>query len=62
MVDHIVQISEAHRQGASRMQGLLRPAMQGCLECGTMHMIASPDLGICADCGSPMQVLSADDT
>jgi hypothetical protein len=36
--------------------------MQGCPECGTMHIIASPALGICADCGSSMQVLSADDT
>lgn len=61
MVDHIVQISEAHRQGAGRMEGALRPAMKGCPECGTRHMIASPSLGICDDCGSPMEVVGASD-
>jgi len=57
MFEQAVQVSEAHRQGASRMQGNLRMAMKGCLECGTMHMIASPELGRCVDCGSELQVL-----
>jgi len=61
MVDHIVQISEAFRQSAGRMQGSLRPAMKGCADCGTAHMIAAPFLGTCVDCGSPLRLLSAKD-
>ncbi len=60
MFDHAVQVSEAHRQGASQIQGVLRMAMKGCPECRTMHMIASPELGLCADCGSSLQVLETD--
>jgi hypothetical protein len=57
MFEQAVQVSEAHRQGASRMQGTLRMAMKGCPECKTMQMIASPELGTCVDCGSRLQVL-----
>jgi hypothetical protein len=32
-------------------------AMKGCPECGTKHMIASPVLGICEECGSELVVL-----
>jgi hypothetical protein len=58
MLEHIVQVSEAFRQGAGRMQGALRPALKGCPECRTILMIASPELGTCAACGSAMKVLS----
>jgi len=61
MFEQAVQISEAHRQGASQMQGTLRMALKGCPECGTTMMIASPELGTCADCGSTLQVLRSED-
>jgi len=57
MFDQAVQVSEAHREGASRMQGTLRMAMKGCPECGTMHMIASPEFGTCTDCGSAFRAI-----
>ena len=57
MFDQAVEVSEAFRQSAGRMQGSLRMAMKGCPECGTSHMIASPSLGICDDCGSRLRVL-----
>lgn len=57
MFAHVVQVSEAFRLGAGQMQGSLRPAMKGCPECRTMHMIASPALGTCIDCGAEMTVL-----
>lgn len=57
MFDHMIQISEAFQQGSCYMQSSLRMAMKGCLECRTMHMIASPELGTCIDCGSSLQVL-----
>ncbi|PVE22315.1 hypothetical protein DC522_21785 [Microvirga sp. KLBC 81] len=60
MFEQAVQVSEAHRQGAGQMQGTLRMAMKGCPECRTMQMIASPELGTCADCGSRLQVLESD--
>jgi hypothetical protein len=60
MFEQIVQVSEAFRQGAGQMQGSLRMAMKGCPECGTKHMIASPALGTCVDCGSPMEELKDD--
>lgn len=58
MFDHIVQVSEAFREGASRMQGSLIPALKGCPECRTVHMIAAPVLGTCVDCGAELKVLS----
>ncbi|WP_243368287.1 hypothetical protein [Microvirga solisilvae] len=57
MFEQAVQVSEAHRQGAQYMAGSLKMAMKGCRECKTMHMIASPELGTCVDCGSELQVL-----
>jgi len=57
MFEQAVQASEAHRQGAGQMQGSLRMALKGCRECKTMHMIASPELGTCADCGAAYEVL-----
>ena len=57
MFEQAVQASEAHRQGANRMQGVLRMAMKGCPKCRTMFMIASPELGNCVDCGAELQVL-----
>jgi hypothetical protein len=59
MFEQAVQVSEAHRQGADQMQGMLRMAMKGCPECRTKHMIASPELGTCVDCGSGFQVLES---
>lgn len=57
MFDQIVQVSEAFRQSAGQMR--LMPALQGCRDCGTTHMIAAPALRTCADCGATMEVLSA---
>jgi transposase-like protein len=57
MFDQAVEVSEAFRQSAGHMQGSLRMAMKGCPECGTSHMIASPSLDVCVDCGSSLQVL-----
>jgi len=60
MFEQAVQASEAHRQGASQMQGVLRMAMKTCPECRAMHMIASPELGTCVDCDSEFQVVEFD--
>lgn len=57
MFEQAVQVSEAHRLAASQMQGTLRMALKGCPECKTTHMIASPELGRCVDCGSELQVI-----
>lgn len=60
MFEQAVQVSEAYRQGASQMQGTLRMAMKGCPRCRTMQMIASPELGTCANCGSSLKVFESD--
>ena len=57
MFEQAVQFSEAFRQGASQMRGSLVPALKGCPHCNTVHMIAAPSLGTCADCGADMTVL-----
>lgn len=57
MFESIVETSEAHRVSAPQMLGSLRMALKGCPECGTSHMIASPSLGTCDDCGSSLVVL-----
>lgn len=57
MLERIIEVSEALRHGQSQMQGCLHMAMKGCPECRTQQMIASPELGICAECGSSLQVL-----
>lgn len=57
MFENVVQASEAFRESAHQMQGTLWMAMKGCPKCGTAHMIASPSLGICDDCGSSLVVL-----
>ncbi|MCG7394034.1 hypothetical protein MHY87_14070 [Microvirga sp. ACRRW] len=57
MFEQAVQVSEAFRQGASQMQGSLRMALKGCQHCQTKQIIASPELGTCAECGSNLQVL-----
>lgn len=59
MFEQAVQVSEAHRRGASQMQGSLRMALKGCRSCRTTQMIASPELGICAGCGSDLEVLES---
>jgi hypothetical protein len=59
MFEQAVQVSEAFRQGASQMQGMLRMALKGCPHCRTTQMIASPELGTCADCGSDLEVLES---
>lgn len=61
MFEHVVQVSEASRQGAGEMRGRLIPALQGCPECRTMRMIAAPALGTCVDCGAELKVLRADE-
>jgi hypothetical protein len=57
MFEQAVQVSEALRESAHRVQGSLHMALKGCPECGTSQMIASPSLGICEDCGSSLMVL-----
>lgn len=57
MFEQAVQVSEAFRQSAPQMQGSLHMALQGCPDCGTAQMIASPALGVCEDCGSDLVVL-----
>jgi len=57
MFEKTAELSDAFRQGAPRMEGTLRMAMKGCPQCGTEHMIASPVLGICEECGSELVVL-----
>ncbi len=57
MFDQAVQFSEAFRQGAGQMQGLLIPALKGCPHCRTVQMISAPALGTCDDCGDELRVL-----
>ncbi len=57
MFENVVQASEAYRTSTHHMQGSLRMALKGCPECRTTQMIASPELGICEDCGSSLVVL-----
>ncbi len=59
MFEQAVHVSEAHREGASQMQGTLRMALKGCPHCRTAQMIASPELGTCADCDADLQVLDS---
>lgn len=60
MFEQAVQVSEAFRESAHRMQASLHMALKGCPECGTTQMIASPSLGLCEDCGSTLIVLPRD--
>ena len=59
MFDQAVRAGEAQREGGA---SALIPALMGCLDCGTVEMIASPALGTCADCGTAFSVLRADQT
>lgn len=59
MFENTVKVSDALRQSAGQQQGTLRMALKGCPECRTTHMIASPELGTCVDCGSSLQVLES---
>ncbi len=61
MFDQAVQFSEAFRQGAGQMQGLLIPALKGCPHCRTVQMISAPALGMCDDCGAELRVLDPED-
>ena len=47
--------------GPSVLGGELVPALMGCPHCRTVRMIAAPELGLCADCGAEMKVLSPDE-
>ena len=60
LFDQAVQAGEAQREFTASGQSSLTPALMGCLDCGTMAMIASPTLGTCADCGAELSVLSPD--
>jgi len=54
------QIEAASRALYMERPAALIPALFGCPDCGTAHMIASPaPLGTCPDCGSDLKVLSA---
>jgi hypothetical protein len=55
MFDQAVQFSEAFRQGAGQMRGLLIPALKGCPHCRTTQMISAPVLGMCDDCGAELK-------
>ena len=56
MFDELVGVSAAMQESAGAMR--LIPALCGCVQCGTRHMIAAPVLGPCQACGSDMQVLA----
>ena len=57
MFEQAVQASEALQQAAHG--GALIPALAGCGACGTAHMIASPALGVCEECGADLAVLGS---
>ncbi|HEX2134491.1 MAG TPA: hypothetical protein VHG30_01090 [Microvirga sp.] len=57
MFDQAVRAGEAQREGGA---SALIPALMGCLECGTVEMIAAPVLGTCAACGAAFSVLRVD--
>ncbi|MBP2314911.1 hypothetical protein [Azospirillum soli] len=53
------QIEAASRALAELNAAPLTPALSGCPDCGTAHMITSPSpLGPCPDCGAELKVLS----
>jgi hypothetical protein len=56
MFDQLVRVSAAMQESAGAMR--LIPALCGCVQCGTRHMIAAPLLAQCQACGSDMQVLT----
>ena len=58
LFDQIVRTSDAVRDSAGARQGALYPALKGCRDCGTMAMIASAILGVCADCGAELTVMA----
>jgi hypothetical protein len=53
------QAMQLFPEGPRQMGGTLIPALKGCPDCRTVQMIASPELGVCVDCGAAMRVLSA---
>jgi hypothetical protein len=53
------QLDQVFPVSPTRLEGKLIPALKGCLNCQTIEMIASPELGICPGCGATMTVLSA---
>jgi hypothetical protein len=61
MFDQAVQAGEAQRESVASGRRSLIPALMGCLDCGTVGMIASPALGICADCGAELSVIRPDE-
>jgi hypothetical protein len=58
MFDQLVRVSTAMQQSAGARK--LVPALCGCMQCGTRHMIASPLLAPCQTCGSDMQILGVE--
>ena len=56
-MEHAKLFGDALRGHPSPMQGSVRPALMGCPDCRTRHMISGPALGICQDCGADLQVL-----
>jgi len=60
MFDQAVQAGEAQRDATARGPSSLIPALMGCVDCGTVEMIAAPALGFCPDCGAGLTVLRAD--
>ena len=60
--EQAVQAGEAQRESAGSGLRSLVPALMGCVDCGTVEMIASPALGVCPDCGADLSVLRSDQT
>ena len=62
MFEQAFQTSEAMRQAAQQRRGVLIPAVSGCRSCQATHIIASPALGLCEDCGTELTLLSSAET
>lgn len=58
LFDQAIAAGEAQREGARVGQRPLIPALKGCRRCGTTAMIASPELGRCADCDQELEVVT----
>ena len=58
----IERAGEAMRNSLVEQRHLLRPALAGCVPCGTVRMIAGPVLGTCEACGQDETVLIATDS
>lgn len=58
MFEQAIRASEAMLESARPSPSALIPALSGCADCGTMHMIAAPVLGLCDGCGAELTTVS----